>query len=67
MVQLKINMVILLFQKTFRLIEKKCSKELSDHVDFMLIKAESAVYVDEALIGLNSEKVTHTNTVAFEA
>ena len=34
---------------------KRIFKELSDKVDDLLINAESALYVDEALTGLNSE------------
>ena len=36
---------------------KRISKELSDKIDDLLINAESALYVDEALTGLNSERV----------
>ena len=36
---------------------KRISKELSDKVDDLLIKAERALYVDEALTGLNSERI----------
>ena len=36
---------------------KKISTELSDKVDDLLINAESALYVDEALTGLNSERI----------
>ena len=36
---------------------KRISKELSDQADDMLINAEIAPYVDEALAGLNSERI----------
>ena len=36
---------------------KRISKELSGKVDDLLINAESALYVDEALTGLNSERI----------
>ena len=52
--QLKINMVLLVFQKSK---SKRISKEPSDKVDDLLINAESALYVDEALTGLNSERI----------
>ena len=37
---------------------KRISKELSDQVDDLLIYGESAIYVDEALADLNSERIT---------
>ena len=36
---------------------KRISKELPDKVDDLLINAESALYVDELLTGLNSERI----------
>ena len=36
---------------------KGISKELSDKVDDLLINDESALYVDEALTNLNSERI----------
>ena len=43
------------FKKPLSKLER-ISKELSDKVDDLLINAESALYVDEALTGLNSER-----------
>ena len=36
---------------------KRFSKELSDQVDDLLINGESALYLDEALAGSNSERI----------
>ena len=50
-------MVLVVFQKTLSKL-KRISKELADQVDDLLINAGSALYEDEALAGLNSERIT---------
>ena len=54
--QLKIKMVLLVFQKSLSKL-KRISNELSDRVDDLLINAENALYVGEALASLNFERI----------
>ena len=55
----KLNEGVSLFGLYFKPLSKlkRISKELSDKIDDLLINAESALYVDEALTGLNTERV----------
>ena len=56
MVQLKANLVLLVFQKPFSKL-KRITKELLDQVDDLLIIVESVLYVDDALADLNSKRI----------